>query len=126
MKKLCAFLVLAALCITVLIASPARSQGNRNKLRKNSHKIENSYIVVLNDDVVGPRGLYSIAPYVAAEMAGTHRGQLKHVYQNALNGFAVEMTAEEAERLSEDFRVAYVEEDGVVTEIGRASCRERV
>jgi len=115
MKKLCAFLVLAALCITVLIASPARSQGNRNKLRKNSHKIENSYIVVLNDDVVGARGLYSIAPYVAAEMAGTHRGQLKHVYQNALNGFAVEMTAEEAERLSEDFRVAYVEEDGVVT-----------
>ncbi|MFN2405733.1 MAG: S8 family peptidase [Pyrinomonadaceae bacterium] len=115
MKKLCAFLVLAALCITVLIASPARSQGNRNKLRKNSHKIENNYIVVLNDDVVGPRGLYSIAPYVAAEMAGTHRGQLKHVYQNALNGFAVEMTAEEAERLSEDFRVAYVEEDGVVT-----------
>jgi subtilisin family serine protease len=115
MKKLCAFLVLAALCITVLIASPARSQGNRNKLRKNSHKIENNYIVVLNDDVVGPRGLYSIAPYVASEMAGTHRGQLKHVYQNALNGFAVEMTAEEAERLSEDFRVAYVEEDGVVT-----------
>jgi serine protease len=115
MKKLCAFLVLAALCITVLIASPARSQGNRNKLRKSSHKIENNYIVVLNDDVVGPRGLYSIAPYVAAEMAGTHRGQLKHVYQNALNGFAVEMTAEEAERLSEDFRVAYVEEDGVVT-----------
>ena len=115
MKKLCAFLVLAGLCITVLIASPARSQGNKNKLRKNSHKIENNYIVVLNDDVVGPRGLYSIAPYVAAEMAGTHRGQLKHVYQNALNGFAVEMTAEEAERLSEDFRVAYVEEDGVVS-----------
>ena len=115
MKKLCAFLVVAALCITVLIASPARSQGNRNKLRKNSHKIENNYIVVLNDDVVGPRGLFSIAPYVAAELAGTHRGQLKHVYQNALNGFAVEMTPEEAERLSEDFRVAYVEEDGVVT-----------
>jgi serine protease len=115
MKKLCAFLVLAGLCITILIASPARSQGNRNKLRKSSHKIENSYIVVLNDDVVGPRGLYSIAPFVAAEMAGTHRGQLKHVYQNALNGFAVEMTPEEAERLSEDFRVAYVEEDGVVT-----------
>jgi serine protease len=115
MKKLCTFLVLAALCITVLIASPARSQGNKNKLRKNSQKIENNYIVVLNDDVVGPRGLYSIAPYVAAEMAGTHRGQLKHVYQNALNGFAIETTAEEAERLSEDFRVAYVEEDGVVT-----------
>jgi len=115
MKKLCAFLVLAGLCITLLIASPARSQGNKNKLRKNSHKIENNYIVVLDEDVVGPRGLYSIAPYVASELAGTHRGQLKHVYQNALNGFAVEMSPEDAERLSQDFRVKYVEEDGVVT-----------
>jgi subtilisin family serine protease len=115
MNKFCAFLVLAGLCITILIVSPARSQGNKNKLRKNSQKIENSYIVVLDEDVVGPRGLYSIAPYVASEMAATHRGEIRHVYQSALNGFAVQMSAEDAERLSQDFRVKYVEEDGVVT-----------
>jgi subtilisin family serine protease len=115
MKKFCAFLVLAGLCITILIVSPARSQGNKNKLRKNSQKIENSYIVVLDEDVVGPRGLYSIAPYVASEMAATHRGEIRHVYQSALNGFAVQMSAEDAERLSQDFRVKYVEEDGLVT-----------
>jgi subtilisin family serine protease len=115
MKKFCAFLVLAGLCITILIVSPARSQGNKNKLRKNSQKIENSYIVVLDEDVVGPRGLYSITPYVASEMAATHRGEIRHVYQSALNGFAVQMSAEDAERLSQDFRVKYVEEDGLVT-----------
>lgn len=115
MKKLYAFLVLAGLGAVLLTSSTAQSQGNRNKLRKNSHKIENSYIVVLDDRVVGERGRNSIAPYIAAELATTHRGNLKHVYQNALNGFAVEMSAEDAERLSEDFRVAYVEEDGVVT-----------
>jgi subtilisin family serine protease len=115
MKKLCAFLVLAGLCITILIASPARSQGNKNKLRKNSHKIENNYIVVLDESVVGETGMYSIAPYVAAELAGTHRGQLKRVFQNALNGFSIEMSPEDAERLSEDFRVKFVEEDGLVT-----------
>ncbi|HEY2960829.1 MAG TPA: S8 family peptidase [Pyrinomonadaceae bacterium] len=115
MKKFCAFLVLAGLCATVLISSPARSQGRRNKLRTNPHKIENNYIVVFDDAVVGERGLYSIAPYVAAEMAGTHRGNLKRVYQNALNGFAVEMSAEDAQALSQDFRVKYVEEDGIVT-----------
>jgi subtilisin family serine protease len=115
MKKFCAFLVFAGLCITILIVSPARSQGNKNKLRKNSQKIENSYIVVLDEDVVGPRGLYSIAPYVASEMAATHRGEIRHVYQSALNGFAVQMSAEDAERLSQDFRVKYVEEDGLVT-----------
>ena len=115
MKKLCAFLVLAGLCATILFSSPARSQGRRNKLRSNPHKIENNYIVVLDDAVVGERGRNSIAPYIATELAGTHRGQLKHVYQNALNGFALEMSAEDAEALSQDFRVKYVEEDGVVT-----------
>ena len=114
MKKVFAFLVLAGLCATVLFTSPVRSQ-KKDKLRKNSNKIENNYIVVLNDDVVGEKGSFSIAPYVADELALTHKGKLKHVYQNAINGFAVEMSAEDAERLSEDFRVAYVEEDGVIT-----------
>jgi subtilisin family serine protease len=84
-------------------------------MRKNSHKIENNYIVVLDNAVVGEQGLYSIAPYIAEELSLTHNGKLKHVYQNAVNGFAVEMSAEAAERLSQDFRVAYVEEDGLVT-----------
>src|ERR1051326_6211020 len=55
------------------------------------------------------------APYIASEMAATHRGKLKHTYQNALNGFAVEMSAADAEALSQDFRVKFVEEDGVMT-----------
>jgi len=114
MKKVLALLVLAGLCATVLFTSPVRSQ-KKNKMRKNSHKIENNYIVVLDNTVVGEQGLYSIAPYIAEELSLTHKGKLKHVYQNAVNGFAVEMSAEDAERLSEDFRVAYVEEDGLVT-----------
>jgi len=115
MKKLFALLVLLGLCAAALLSSPPASQGKNDKLRKNANKIENSYIVVLDDSVVGERGRFSIAPYVAQEMAGTHRGQLKHVYQHAINGFAIEMTPEEAEALSQDFRVKYVEEDGVVT-----------
>lgn len=114
MKKVFAFLVLAGLCATFLFTSPVRSQ-KKDKIRKSSHKIENNYIVVLNNAVVGEQGLYSIAPYIADELAITHKGKLKHVYQNAINGFAVEMSAEDAERLSDDFRVAYVEEDGIVT-----------
>jgi subtilisin family serine protease len=116
MKKVCALLILAGLCAVVFFSSPVQSQDEKKtKIRKNANKIENSYIVVLNDQVVGERGPMSIAPYIASELAGTHRGRLKHVYQHAINGFAVEMSAEDAERLSDDFRVAYVEEDGVVT-----------
>lgn len=114
MKKVFAFLVLTGLCTAFLLTSPVRSE-KKDKIRKSSHKIENSYIVVLNNDVIGEQGLYSIAPYVAEELSLTHKGQLKHVYQNAINGFAVQMSAADAERLSDDFRVAYVEEDGIVT-----------
>ena len=115
MKKVLALLVFAGLCATLFISSPVKSQGRSDKMRKNSNRIENSYIVVLDDSVIGEKGRYSIAPYVAQELAATHRGQLKHIYQNAINGFAVQMSPEDAENLSLDFRVAYVEEDGVMT-----------
>jgi subtilisin family serine protease len=115
MRKVCALLLFVGLGAALLFSFPGKTQGKKDKLRKNANKIENNYIVVLNDDVVGEKGRFSIAPYVASEMAETHRGKLKHVYQNAINGFAVEMTEAEAEALSDDFRVAYVEEDGIVT-----------
>lgn len=116
MKKVCALLIFAGLCAAVFLSSPtASSQGRKDKMRKNANKIENNYIVVLDDNWVGEKGKFSIAPYIAAEMAAMHKGQLKHVYQHALNGFAVEMTPEEAEALSQDYRVLFVEEDGVVT-----------
>lgn len=115
MKKICALLVMAGLCAMVFVSAPVRTQAKKDKMRKNANKIENSYIVVLDDEVVGEHGLFSIAPYIASELAGNHKGKLKHIYQNALNGFAVEMTEADAEALSQDFRVKFVEEDGVVT-----------
>ena len=115
MKKAFALLLFVGLCTAALLSSPPGSRAKNDKLRKNANRIENNYIVVLNDGVVGERGRFSIAPYVAQEMVATHRGQLKQLYQHAINGFAVEMSPEDAEALSQDFRVAYVEEDGVVT-----------
>lgn len=115
MKKICALVVLAGLCAIVFLSTPERTQAKKDKFRKSANKVENNYIVVLDEDVVGERGHFSIAPYIASELAATHKGKLKHIYQNALNGFAVEMTEADAEALSQDFRVAYVEEDGVVS-----------
>ena len=88
MKKVFAFLVLAGLCATLMLTSPTPSAAKKDKLRKSQNKIENNYIVVLNSDVVGETGIFSIAQYIAEEMAATHNGKLKHVYKNALNGFA--------------------------------------
>jgi subtilisin family serine protease len=115
MKKFAAILILAGLGTIFLMSQPVQSQGGKGQLHRKANKIENSYIVVLDEQVVGERGMFSIAPYIASDMATTYRGQLKHVYQHAINGFAVEMSEADAERLSQDFRVKFVEEDGVVT-----------
>ncbi|PYS73961.1 MAG: serine protease [Acidobacteria bacterium] len=115
MKKFAALLILAGLTATLYVSAPVRSQGRGNKLYRKANKIQNSYIVVLDDEVVGEKGLYSIAPYIAEDMGNAYHGKIKHVYQHALNGFAAEMSEEDAERLSEDFRVKFVEEDSVMT-----------
>jgi subtilisin family serine protease len=116
MKKIYALLVLVGLCAVIFLSAPVRTtEAKKDKLRKSANKIENSYIVVLDDTVVGEKGLFSIAPYIASELATNHKGKLKNVYQHAINGFSVEMTEADAEALSQDFRVAYVEEDSVVT-----------
>ena len=114
MKRFAAFFTLACLCLLALSSGPVRSQRKGEIHQKGNH-IENSYIVVLDDEVVGEKGLYSIAGYIAEDMANVYRGKLKHVYKNALNGFSVEMSEADAEKLSEDFRVKFVEEDAVVT-----------
>lgn len=115
MKKLALLTVAALFCSMLLITSPASSQGWKEKVRKNSKKIENNYVVVLDDSVVGERGEYSIAGYMAEDMARTYNGKLKHVYKHAINGFSVEMSEADAEAMSQDYRVLFVEEDGVMT-----------
>ena len=114
MRKICALLLLAGLCATFFISAPVRTEAKKDKLRRSKNKVANSYIVVLNENV-GETGMFSIAPYIASELSTTHKGKVKHVYQNALNGFAVDMSEADAEALSQDFRVAYVEEDQIVT-----------
>jgi len=116
MKKLVVFAtVLLFCCATIFVFEPVRSQGWKEKVRKNAKKIENQYIVVLDDAVIGERGDYSIAGYMADDLSKRHRGKLKHVYKHAINGFSVEMSEADAEEMAQDYRVLFVEEDGVVT-----------
>ncbi|MGH9971145.1 MAG: S8 family peptidase [Pyrinomonadaceae bacterium] len=114
MKKIAVFLAVAFLGLMIFASAPTRSQGQKQKFHRKANKIENHYIVVLDDAVVGEKGENSIAPYIATEMASNYKGKVNHVYKYALNGFAVEMTEAEALTMSQDFRVKFVEEDGVM------------
>jgi aqualysin 1 len=117
MKKIAALLVVIVLGFMIFGSRPSRSQEAKDKLHRKANKIANHYIVVLDDAVVGEKGLYSITPYIADELAIRHSGKVGHVYKNALNGFSIEMSEKEAEALSLDYRVKFVEEDGVMEAI---------
>ena len=116
MRRIVVFAIAVLFCYgAIFVTGPVRSQGWKEKVRKHPRKIQNNYIVVLDDQVVGDRGENSIAGYMADDMAVRFRGKLKHVYKHAINGFSIEMSEADAEEMAQDYRVLFVEEDGVVT-----------
>ncbi|WP_224485452.1 S8 family peptidase [Robertkochia aurantiaca] len=80
------------------------------------------YIVVLNTKVTGDFG-QKFTDYTAAKAAvndeanrilnerGIVDAWVNHVYSKALNGFVVSLSAAEAEKLRQDARIDYIEED---------------
>ncbi|MBA4122874.1 MAG: S8 family peptidase [Acidobacteria bacterium] len=90
------------------------NQDVKEKLIKKSDKgIPGQYIVVFKDWAAGSLGKNSRAPKLSDEMATVYGGKVKSKYQHALNGYAAKMTEEEALAISQDERVAYVEQDQV-------------
>ncbi len=90
-------------------AEPQWPSHPQPKFRRVKEPIEGRYNVVLKKDI--PRADISST---ADQMAFTHGGKIRHKYGEALKGFATEMSEAEAQKLSEDPRVEFVEEDGVV------------
>ena len=90
------------------------TSGQEEKFRQNKGRTPNRYIVVLEDWSTGARGDNSNARAVATELSIVYGGKIDRIYKHALNGYSVEMSAKEAEILSKDNRIKYVEEDGEV------------
>jgi subtilisin family serine protease len=117
MKKLLAMFVLLAVSVALFALAPVGAQGrNASKFhRKGAHAIPNQYIVVLEDD--GSLADYAdVLGRVQDVMRGTPAVP-EHVYAHALKGFSARMSEREAELLSEDPRVAFVEEDATMEAI---------
>jgi len=126
MKKfyvLCATLVLCA--AAALLAAPApgvAAAAEKAKADKDTTKfhskgdkaIPEHFIVVLDESVTGPLGEFAMSQQMAELLASTYGGKIKHVYKHALGGYAVQMSKDAAVGLSQDPRVLYVEEDGVM------------
>jgi subtilisin family serine protease len=90
-------------------ASAAPSTGS--VLAANGTPVKDSYIVVLKDGAASP----AVTKKAAADLAKANSGAVTHTYTAAVRGFAVRLTAEKAQKLAGDPRVASVQQDSVVT-----------
>ena len=125
MRFLSAILAATSLATTGFTSEPApeteptldasaqlRPEAPPGKYRRAPRRVAGEYIVVLTPDA------YRDAREVGDDLARTYRGQMGHVFRNALRGFVAHMSEEDAKALAEDPRVQYVEENGEVFTTG--------
>jgi aqualysin 1 len=104
--------------VVCLLAAAAFAQAGDLRTA-GARAVPGSYIVVLNEgaargaDAAADVSLPTVAD-VAQDMAFRYGARPTFVYDAALIGFAARMSAERAQDLSDDPRVAYVEEDQVM------------
>jgi subtilisin family serine protease len=115
MKRTLALFALVAISVAVVVLTAVHGQdsnGNSSKFRRMraDKRIENQYIVVLKDDVAD---VDTEAARLEHQFGGDRANG--HTYHAAIKGFSVHMSEQQATRLANDPRVAYVEEDGVVS-----------
>ncbi len=115
-RSIAAFLgvALMAMIAAIFPFQTAGLQEKEEKFRKSDRSIPGRYIVVLDESAAGARGGNSIAEYIASDLSAIYGGRVDRVFKYAISGYSVEMSEKEAEVLSRDPRVKYVEEDGEV------------
>jgi aqualysin 1 len=121
MKKSLALLV-ALLATLALMPALAQQElagdGSRRSTpkfhRKGARAIPNQYIVVLDQDAVGVSGDFAAAVRETDSVLAALGRAPDHVFAHAINGFSATTTEHEAIALSEDPRVAFVEEDQIM------------
>jgi subtilisin family serine protease len=112
MKKTLVLFALVAVSVAAVILTAVNGQdtkGPKFRRLRAEQRIPNQYIVVLKDSVAD---VDSEAIRLARDFGGDRAGG--QTYHSALKGFSVRMPEEQALRLANDPRVAFVEEDGVV------------
>jgi subtilisin family serine protease len=93
--------------LIILLALPTFAGTGR--IRKAPHPIKGEYIVILRDDI--PMREF---PSRAAALANRYTGSVRRVMEGTVNGFSVNMTEKQAEKLAAEPEVVLVEENGYV------------
>ena len=91
---------------TLIAANSAMTAQRGGEIRRAARPVRGEYVVILRDDA-DPQA-------VGREAVGLFGGRLKHVYTDAVRGFAVRMSEQGARALAADPRIVLVEENGVI------------
>jgi hypothetical protein len=113
------------LTLIALVLCVSTSFAQTDKIRRaGPDKIDNEYIVVLQDDVLPVQ-----VPDIARQLATAHGAELKKVWSAAIKGFSATMPEARAQAMSHNPHVKYVEENArmylsstMSTNINPANC----
>ena len=122
MKRNLALMLMFVVFMAALTFMPVLAQNDTKPtddpgkfIRMGEKAIPGQYIVVLDMDVDNSgKGDFALAATAAQDLTSAYGGVVTETYADALNGFAAQMTEEEALNLSKDPRVRFVEEDSIV------------
>lgn len=109
---------LLSAAIGVSLLALGASSAFAADFRTAQNPVQGRYIVVLKEGAARiasearPNALVST---VARQMSATHRMDVRNTFDHAVRGFVVDADDEALARLLADSRVAYVEEDGVMS-----------
>lgn len=111
MKRFIALSIALIAAIYVLTISPSTTSGKGEKLIRSENPVPGRYIVVLDQEATRDSISEWESVSTVYQMAGEYGASVDTVYTSALRGFAGEMSEKDAEMLSRDDRVLFVEED---------------
>ncbi|HEX4950139.1 MAG TPA: S8 family peptidase [Blastocatellia bacterium] len=109
-------IVIIAVCLPLITQAQQRKPTQRRdasqrKLLRHENAVPNRYIVVLREESVSSATHERAVAEIGDSFAVSYGARIERTFRHALNGYVVDMTPEQAQALSQDERVAYVEED---------------
>jgi hypothetical protein len=108
----------AAITVLCLLFTPLLLTAGEGQIRRKPNAVKGEYIVVLNDDT--PRG---DVPAVAHQLVGQHGGSAHLIWQDVLKGYLAYMTDGQAQGLSHNPKIKYIEENALAFLSGTQSTR---
>lgn len=111
MKKI----LISSVMFILAIGAAQSVSAQFGKFRKSVNPVASRYIVVLNPKYVDKFSSEAAVESEAGYLRHVYGGEVKNVFANAMKGYVVHMSERAAMQLSRDERVAFVEQDSVIS-----------